>query len=161
MNAELFDELETLRKLSSKNLKSRYRELFGEESASSNPQHLFRRIAWQLQAKVQGDLSEEARQRAQQLAEEASLRLRPPRTVWETPAKPALIQASRDRRLPATGEILKRSYHGKTIVVTVFQDDFEYNGKRYASLSAIAYRATGTRWNGYLFFGLGKQQDHD
>jgi hypothetical protein len=31
-------------------LKKRYRELFGEESKSSNKQFLFRRIAWRLQA---------------------------------------------------------------------------------------------------------------
>ena len=41
-------------------LKKRYRELFGEESKSSNKQFLFRRIAWRLQANAEGDLSERA-----------------------------------------------------------------------------------------------------
>ncbi len=36
----------------------------------------------------------------------------------------------------------------------VLEDGFEYNGKSYGSLSAIAHRVTGTRWNGYVFFGL-------
>src|SRR5437763_1361393 len=49
-----------------------YRELFGEESRSSNHAHLFRRIAWRLQAKAQGDLSERARKRALELAEDAA-----------------------------------------------------------------------------------------
>jgi hypothetical protein len=45
-------------------LKKRYRELFGEESKSSNKRFLFRRIAWRLQANAEGDLSERARRRA-------------------------------------------------------------------------------------------------
>src|SRR5579863_2017115 len=48
--------------VSPEELKLRYRELFGEESPSSNHQHLFRRIAWRLQARAEGDLSERAQQ---------------------------------------------------------------------------------------------------
>ncbi len=59
-------------------LKKRYRELFGEESKSSNKQLLFRRIAWRLQAKVEGDLSERARRRALEIADDADLRILAP-----------------------------------------------------------------------------------
>ena len=48
MDAAVRQEIEGLRKLKTKQLKLRYRELFQEESASSNHQHLFRRIAWRL-----------------------------------------------------------------------------------------------------------------
>jgi hypothetical protein len=55
-------------------LRARFEELFGEESRSSNHAHLFRRIAWRLQANAEGDLSERARKRALELAEDAGLR---------------------------------------------------------------------------------------
>src|SRR5437764_1253932 len=82
MDAALAMEIEGLRKLKTKALQARYRELFGEESRSSNRAHLFRRIAWRLQAKAQGDLSERARKRAAELADDADLRLRAPRCFW-------------------------------------------------------------------------------
>src|SRR4051794_537854 len=70
MTEALAMEIERLRKLKTKALKTRYRELFGEESRSSNRAHLFRRIAWRLQAKAEGDLSERARKRAVEVADE-------------------------------------------------------------------------------------------
>src|SRR3954452_5369600 len=56
MTEALAMQIESLRKLKTKALQARYRELFGEESRSSNRAHLFRRIAWRLQAKAEGDL---------------------------------------------------------------------------------------------------------
>ncbi len=151
-------EIEKLRPLKTKELKRRYRELFGEESPSSNPQHLFRRLAWRLQAQAEGDLSERVRQRAGQLAADVDLRLRAPRRFWQqlVQGKKAAAEAApvRDPRLPAPGAVLKREYHGRTITVTVLDEGFSQDGQTYGSLSAIAHRVTGTRWNGYLFFGL-------
>src|SRR3954447_15047035 len=82
MDDALAMETERLRKLKTKALKARYREPFGEESRSSNRAHLFRRIAWRLQAKAEGDLSERARKRAVELADDADLRLRAPGRFW-------------------------------------------------------------------------------
>jgi hypothetical protein len=53
--------------------------------------------------------------------------------------------------------VLRRSYRGQAIVVKVLDDGFEYNGQTHQSLSAIASQVTGTRWNGFAFFGLLKQ----
>jgi hypothetical protein len=39
----------------------------------------------------------------------------------------------------------------------VLDDGFEYDGRQYRSLSAIAIEITGTRWNGFLFFGLTRE----
>src|ERR1700677_2627762 len=60
-------------------LRKRYRELFGEESKSSNKQFLFRRIAFRLQANAEGDLSERARHRAVEIADDRDLRIRAPK----------------------------------------------------------------------------------
>ena len=51
------------------------------------------------------------------------------------------------------GTKLVREFKGKRYSVTVMQNCYEYNGKKYKSLSAIANEITGTRWNGKKFFG--------
>ena len=63
--------------------------------------------------------------------------------------------ARKDQR-PIVGTRLLREYQGTEHVVTVTRDSFEYQGRPYQSLSAIARAITGTRWNGWMFFGLRK-----
>jgi hypothetical protein len=63
--------------------------------------------------------------------------------------------------LPPNGTVLERVYQGQIIRVTVLANGFEYQGKPYASLSAIAHRVTGTRWNGFHFFGLKQEWKHE
>ena len=159
MNEDVRREIEQLRREKTATLKSRYRELFGEESRSSNHAHLFRHIAWRLQALSEGDLSQRARERAAGLAVDVDLRLRAPRKFWRALAaeSPAPM---RDPRLPAIGTTLERRYQGRTIAVKILADGFEYGGKTYDSLSSIASSATGTRWNGFTFFGLHKKAQH-
>ena len=160
MNEDLRKEIEQLRRHKTKALKSRYRELFGEESRSSNHAHLFRRIAWRMQALSEGDLSQRARERAAALAVDVDLRLRAPRKFWrELAAEPP--GPARDPRLPAAGTILQRRYQDRTIAVKILAEGFEYDGKTYESLSSIASSVTGTRWNGFSFFGLNKKGRHD
>ena len=55
------------------------------------------------------------------------------------------------------GTVLKREHGGRTIEVTVRATGFEYRHKVYSSLSQLAQQVTGTRWNGYHFFGLRKE----
>jgi hypothetical protein len=59
-----------------------------------------------------------------------------------------------DRDRPITGTRLLREWQGVEQVVTVTKDGFEWQGRPYKSLSAIARAITGTRWNGWTFFGL-------
>ena len=56
MNPSIAAEVERLRQLKTAALRTRYREVLGEESRSSNRQSLLRRIAWRLQARAEGDL---------------------------------------------------------------------------------------------------------
>jgi hypothetical protein len=156
MTPDLYREIEALRREKTKALKVRYRELFGESSPSSNHAHLFRRIAWRLQALAEGELSERARERAAELASDVDVRLRPPRQFWREIGEKRATHPGRDPRLPGPGTVLERRYQARIICVKVLPDGFEYDGKQYASLSAIASVVTGMRWNGFSFFGLNK-----
>ena len=79
MNAKVLEQIEALRSMTVSRLRERYREVFGEESRSNHKQFLFRRIAWRLQANAEGDLSERARKRALEIADDADLRIRAPK----------------------------------------------------------------------------------
>ena len=115
---------------------------------------MVKRILWRLQALAEGDLSQRARQRAQELANDADLRLNPPATlplpVPVTPSPSPRPQS--DDRLPPPGTILARPYKGRTLQVQVLSDGFAFEGHVYPSLSAVAKAATGSHCNGYLFF---------
>ena len=156
MNEEVRKEIEQLRRQKIKALKTRYRELFGEEPSSSNHAHLFRRIAWRLQALSEGGLSQRARDRAVVLASDADLRLRAPRQFWRELDERAR-RANRDPRVPAAGTMLVRQYRDRKVTVRILPEGFEYEGKIYDSLSSIASSVTGTRWNGFSFFGLNQK----
>lgn len=144
-------------------LKQKYRELFGEASKSSNRQFLFRRIAYRLQANAEGDLSERARRRAAEIANDRDLRVRAPKE-FVAPSDFGSVSVDRtrppkDSRVPAAGTVLTRRLGDRQIVVKVLGDGFEYESRRYRSLSAIAREVTGTRWNGLLFFGLTERRN--
>ena len=162
MDEGLRQEIARLRQSTVKELRARYQALFGEESPSANRMHLFRRVAWRLQSRDAGELSEQARRRAAQLADDADLRVRAPRDFWRLLERAGQEAAQRrDPRLPAVGAELKRRYRGKQILVRVEEDGFRYDKRRFRSLSAIAYEVTGTRWNGYLFFRLQEGQNRE
>src|SRR2546427_12067391 len=107
MNPAVIAAIEQLRGLSVAALKIRFRELFGEESRSSNKQFLFRRIAWRLQANAEGDLSERARRRAADIAEDRDLRMRAPKEFVARPdSGSGCVDRTRppqDYRVPAPG----------------------------------------------------------
>ena len=161
METAIQREIEALRKMTVTQLRQKHAEVFGEETRSHHKQHLFRRIAWRIQALAEGGLSERARRRALEIANDADLRVRAPKTAFQQDVEFSLngavkrqLSAESDPRLPAVGEEIAREYKGRTIVVRVLASGFEYDGKIYKSLSAIAREVTGTKWNGYLFFGL-------
>ena len=78
MELNVHKEVAALQRQGAKQLRARYAEVFGDTATANNKVWLIRRIAWRLQALAEGDLSERARRRAEELANDADLRLRPP-----------------------------------------------------------------------------------
>jgi hypothetical protein len=157
MHVNVAKEVAALEAMTLAELRAKYAQVFGEETRVGNKAWLVKRIIWRLQALAEGDLSERARKRAAELAQDADLRLFPPRVAKDEPVPTSGNgKASRripmDGRLPMPGTILTRWYKGQTLKVQVLRRGFEYDGQVYKSLSAVAKAITGSHTSGYLFF---------
>lgn len=154
-------ELAALERMTTTELCHRYEQLHGQPTRTRHRQYLIRKIAWRIQANAEGDLSERARRRAEELANDADVRVMPPRTHATNAAQATVEQTVRlafnaDPRLPAPGTAITRTYKGRTIRVLVSPDGsgFEHEGERYKTLSAVAKAITGSHVNGFRFFRL-------
>lgn len=168
--ADMPSQLAELETMNVPALAAKYRELYGEPTRSRNRNYLKKRLAWRIEANFQGGLSQGAIARIQELGDQLSerwqMRLQQPANeaaaasdgASSPEAPPTIVAAKpRDPRVPPPGTVLRRVFDGKTHEVTVCVEDFEYAGARYKTLSAIATEIAGTRWNGFLFFGLNKR----
>jgi hypothetical protein len=161
MSRKLIQQIAGVRRLTTGQLRDKYAEVFGELTNTCNRAWLVKRIAWRLQALAEGDLSERARQRAAELANDADLRLSAPRPKGAVRVTRPRGVGGADGPRPAgtllPGTTLTRSYKGETLEVTVLADGFECGGHIYRSLSAVAKAITGTHTSGSLFFHLNGQ----
>ena len=141
----LAQEIAHLRDLDLKGLRSRWRSVTGAEAAYHLPRHLlFAMIAYRIQADVMGDLDAETVRHLKKLGSARS----------SVEAIPLTEAFDRRRRELLPGTVLKREWNGQHHRVTVVDNGFCWEGRRYESLSKIAYAITGTKWNGPRFFGL-------
>jgi Protein of unknown function (DUF2924) len=123
-------------------LKQQWRELFGTEPPPYNRRFLESRLAYRIQELAYGGLKPETLERLAAIAEDFD---------GGDPSR-RRRRAAQDR--PIAGTRLIREWRGVDHCVTVRDEDFEYQGRPYQSLSAVARAITGTRWNGLIFFGL-------
>jgi hypothetical protein len=157
MSLNIAKEVAALGRLTVKDLRAKHIEVFGEATRSGNKDWLRKRIAWRIQANAHGDLSERAKRRADELANDADLRTTAPKVTPDSQVAittTASVAFDHDSRLPMAGAILRRPYKGREVVVRVLARGFEYEGEVYRTLSAVARAVTGTHWNGYHFFNL-------
>jgi hypothetical protein len=145
MTASVLAQLAALKSLPTSELKRRWRDLFETEPPPYNRRFLESRLSYRLQELAYGGLKPETVARLAALAEDLS---RANRGKCHVMAK--------DR--PIVGTRLIREWQGVEHCVTVRDDGFEYEGRPYRSLSAVARAITGTRWNGLIFFGLKNQR---
>jgi hypothetical protein len=122
-------------------LKAQWRDLFGTEAPGINRAYLERRIAYKLQELAYGGLSEGIKVRLASLAKAA-----------DKGSSPRTRLRAQDR--PVAGTKLLRVWQGVEHQVTILQTGFDYQGRSFASLSAVARHITGSQWNGPAFFGL-------
>ena len=140
------DQIKALENLTGSALREKFVELVGLRTRSNNRPYLVRRIAHALQERGEAAHGP-ARPTTPPTFPSRPIVTTPPSTTEPPPA-------GRDPRIPPPGTVLERKHKGRTIRATVLEDGFEFEGRTYRSLSAIALEATGTAWNGLLFFRL-------
>lgn len=140
MRSEIQNRLSQLPRMSKPQLLILWPQLFRVPPPPKLRRDLLTRfLAYRIQERAYGGLGESTRKRLKELAHKL-----------ETNPKAELSKAPRIK----PGTRLIRNWRGHSHSVTVFQNGYEYNGKRYSSLSEVARLITGTRWSGPLFFGL-------
>ena len=122
-------------------LKRQWRELYGKDAPPFSRSYITSRLSYRIQELAYGGLRPETRARLEALGEQLD-------------GGNVVLRRIRADSRPLPGTRLVREYDSVQHVVTVRPDDFEYEGRPYRSLSAIARHITGTRWNGWTFFGL-------
>ena len=133
--------LAALKAMSVRDLKAEWQALFDAPAPNNSRTFLEGRLAYRIQELTYGGPDKQTRRLLDLLADE----------VEGTLTRKAQIA---DPRNPVVGTKLIREWDGIAHTVTVLKDGFDWGGQRYKSLSAVARAITGTRWNGYRFFGL-------
>jgi hypothetical protein len=141
MTDRLLAQIAAIANASLSDLRAQWRGLFGSEAPGINRAYLERRIAYRLQELAYGGLSEGTKDSLATLA----------KTADKGSSARTRLRAQ-DR--PIAGTRLLRVWNGVEHSVTVLQTGFDYNGRSFESLSAVARHITGSRWNGPAFFGL-------
>jgi hypothetical protein len=126
-------------------LKQQWRTLFGSEPPPFSRTYIQSRLAYRIQELAYGGLKPETVARLEALGEQLD------------GGNITLRRIRRDAK-PIAGTRLVREYQGIEHTVTVLADGYEWQGRPYQSLSAVARAITGTRWNGLVFFGLKNQR---
>ncbi|HET6377002.1 MAG TPA: DUF2924 domain-containing protein [Methylocella sp.] len=146
MNGPMLARLAALKTAPAPDLKKMWRDLFGSEPPPYNRRFLESRLAYRIQELAYGGLKPETVKRLEALGRELD------------GGNVTLRRIRRDQK-PAAGTRLVREWQGAEHAVTVREDGYEYQGRPYRSLSAIARAITGTRWNGWVFFVLKNTKD--
>jgi len=141
------EELAELRALNVAELVERYVAVFGRPPRCKQPTWMFRKIAWEAQARRYGGLSKRAQERLEELIAEIDIPLDGVRGPLKQP-----------RRGETTlGTAVTRVWKGREVRATSVEGGWEHEGVVHRSLSAVAKHVTGSHWNGKLFFGLSKR----
>ncbi|WPB83745.1 DUF2924 domain-containing protein [Sediminicoccus rosea] len=139
--ADVLGRLAALHTAPIADLKQQWRELYGKEPPPFSRSYITSRLAYRIQELAYGGLKPETVERLVALGEQLD-------------GGNVVLRRIRADSRPLPGTRLIREWQGVQHVVTVRQHDFEFEGRPYQSLSSIARHITGTRWNGWTFFGL-------
>ena len=141
MTDSVISRIVALKEAPTPELKQQWRDLFETDPPPYNRRFLESRIAYRIQELAYGGLKPETVRRLEQLGEELD------------GGKVAVRKRRADDR-PIAGTRLIREWQGVEQTVTVLPDGYEWQGRPYKSLSAVARAITGTQWNGWTFFGV-------
>ena len=134
-------QLAAMQKLSVNELKAKWEALFGTPAPNNARAFLELRIGYRIQELTYGGLTRETRRVLDLLADEVEGKI----------SRKSMVG---DPRNPVVGTRLVREWDGAEHTVTVLRDGYDWQGRKFRSLSAVAKAITGTNWNGFRFFGM-------
>jgi Protein of unknown function (DUF2924) len=137
----VLERIAALKSMPAPELRLQWQRLFDTPPPRYNRRFLESRLAYRLQELAYGGLKPATVARLEALGEQLD-------------GGDIAIRRRRADERPIAGTKLIREYQGALHHVTVLQNGYEWEGRPYKSLSAIARAITGTRWNGLVFFGL-------
>jgi hypothetical protein len=143
---QVLGRLAALQTATAEELRQQWWMLFGKPPPGFNRTYLVSRLTYRIQELSYGGLKPETRARLEALGEQLD-------------GGNIVLRRIRADSRPLPGTRLIREYAGVQHVVTVRADDFEFEGRPYRSLSAVARHITQTRWNGWVFFGLRRRSE--
>jgi hypothetical protein len=141
MTDTIIARIAALKTTSTPDLRTLWRDLFEVEPPRYNRRFLVSRLAYRIQELEYGELEPATVERLETLGDDLD-------------GGKAEVRRRRVDDRPVAGTRLIREYQGVEHCVTVLANGFDYQGRPYKSLSAIARAITGTRWNGWVFFGV-------
>ncbi len=164
MDLNVGKEVAAMKRMTVNELRAKYADVFGEETKARHKEWLVRRIAWRMQALAEGDISERARQRAAELANDADLRTTVPKAA-ESGTSPGGMHGDDGiyrhglRQSPAACRARKScaSTRARRSRSACWRRVSSSKARSTSRSSAVAKAITGTHCNGYLFFRLGGQ----
>lgn len=159
MDTSIINRIRAIQAMTVGDLQAEWTRLYdGEPCRSRNKPFLVKRLCWRTQELRLGGLTDDTRTRLHELAPHRFTRRCVPAGFDPTPEVargPKPPAATRDDRLPAPGSVIVRRWRDRDLRLLVRHDGgFELDDCVYGSLSEAARGATGSRWNGWLFWGL-------
>lgn len=139
LQSNMSQQFDALLSMKPPELRAKWRDLYRNMAPDIGPDLLRRGIAYRLQERRQGSLASSTRRDIERLIKRLGK------------GQGALAH---DAPSLKTGTRLVRSWRGKMHHVLVLDKGYEFDGRRYQSLSQIAEDITGAHWSGPRFFGL-------
>ncbi len=138
---QVLARLAELKAMTLPQLKKEWEKLFNSAPPNNSRPFLEQRLGYRIQELAFGGLTKPMKRVLDALADE----------VEGKKVRKSMIA---DPRNPVIGTRLVRQWQGAEHTVVVAKGGFDWQGRHFKSLSAIAKAITGTNWNGYRFFGL-------
>jgi len=138
-------QIQELKDKNTSDLKQLWRDYFQAEPPPYQRVFLSRALAYRIQELTYGGLTPKAENKLNAM-------------IAEEQGKRTIRRRRSSASLPVAGTRLVREWRGERYEIVIMQDGFEYAGRRWNSLTAIAQHITGSHWNGLVFFGLRKKE---
>ena len=134
----IIKQIVALQSMDENSLRNMWDKFFDYKPEVDSHQHMISKIAYKIQELAYGEVDPATEEKIRERAKTTSLK----------------NQKKKKKFQPQIGTKIVKEYHDKTYEVLVVNDGFAYEGDVFKSLSAIANKITGTKWNGLKFFGV-------